>query len=105
MTIFHVATLEDWERARASGRYATSTLGVSLEQEGFIHASHAAQWEGVLARFYAECTEPLVLLEIEPSLLDCPVVEEPPAPGVSETFPHVYGPVPPAAVVSVTRLR
>jgi uncharacterized protein (DUF952 family) len=32
------------------------------------------------------------------------VVEEPPAPGVAETFPHVYGAVPVAAVTSVTPL-
>ena len=49
-------------------------------------------------------TEPLVLLEIDSDLLDVPVVEEPPAPGVEETFPHIYGPLEPAAVVAVTPL-
>lgn len=104
MTLFHVATLADWEQAARTGRYTTSTRGVSLEQQGFVHASRAEQWPGVLSRFYADCTEPLVLLEIEPSLLGCRVVEEPPAPGVEETFPHIYGPVPAAAVVAVTPL-
>ncbi len=32
------------------------------------------------------------------------MVEEPPAPGVEETFPHIYGPLNPAAVVAVTAL-
>jgi uncharacterized protein (DUF952 family) len=102
--IFHVATLADWERACAAGSYTTSTLGRSLAEEGFIHASRADQWRGVLERFYGGVAEPLVLLEIDTGLLDVPVVEEPPAPGVAETFPHVYGAVPVAAVTSVTPL-
>ena len=104
MRIFHIATLADWEAAQRSGAYTTSTYGVSLEQEGFIHASRADQWEGVHAAFYAEVTEPLVLLEIDTDLLDVPVVEEPPAPGIEETFPHVYGAIAPSAVVGVTAL-
>jgi len=104
MRIFHVSTLADWERARVTGTYTTSTLGVSLAQQGFIHASRADQWRGVLSRFYSECTDPLVLLEIDTDLLDSPVVEEAPAPGASETYPHVYGPIKPDAVVAVTPL-
>ena len=104
MRIFHIATLSDWQAAHESGAYATSTLGVTLEQEGYIHASRADQWEGVRAAFYADVTEPLVLLEIETDLLGVPVVEEPPAPDVEETFPHVYGAIRPEAVVAVTPL-
>ena len=104
MRIFHIATLADWQQAQASGAYTTSTRGVTLEQEGFIHASRADQWEGVRAAFYADVAEPLVLLEIDTDLLDAPVVEEPPAPGVTETFPHVYGAIAPRAVVAVTPL-
>jgi len=104
MRIFHIATLADWTDAQASGAYTTSTIGVTLEQEGFLHASRADQWEGVRARYYADITEPLVLLEIDTDLLDVPVIEESPAPGVTETFPHVYGALDPAAVVTVTPL-
>ena len=100
MRIFHIATLADWEAAQESGAYTTSTRGVSLEQEGYIHASRADQWQGVRAAFYADVAEPLVLLEIETDLLDVPVVEEVPAPGMTETFPHVYGAIAPAAVVA-----
>jgi uncharacterized protein (DUF952 family) len=102
--IYHLATAADWVQAQRDGAYTTSTRGVTLEQEGFIHASRADQWEGVRERFYADVEEPLVLLEIDTDLLGVPVVEEPPAPGVDETFPHVYGPLDPAAVVRVTRL-
>jgi uncharacterized protein (DUF952 family) len=102
--IYHLATATDWDQARRDGAYTTSTRGVTLEQEGYIHASRADQWEGVRDRFYADVDEPLVLLEIDTDLLDVPVVEEPPAPGVAETFPHIYGPVPAEAVVVVTSL-
>ena len=104
MRIFHIATLADWTDAQASGAYTTSTVGVTLEEEGFLHASRADQWEGVRARYYADLTEPLVLLEIETDLLDVPVVEEVPAPGMTETYPHVYGALDPGAVVAVTSL-
>ncbi|MBA2956591.1 DUF952 domain-containing protein [Nocardioides sp. MAH-18] len=104
MRIFHIATLADWEAAQASGAYTTSTRGVTLEEEGFIHASRADQWEGVRSAFYADVAEPLVLLEIDTDLLGAPVVEEPPAPDVAETYPHVYGAIAPRAVVAVTRL-
>lgn len=104
MRIFHIATLADWEAAQESGAYTTSTRGVTLEQEGYIHASRADQWEGVRAAFYADVTEPLVLLEIDTDLLDVPVVEEVPAPGMTETFPHVYGAIAPRAVIAVSPL-
>ena len=104
MRIFHLATAGDWQRAQQDGAYTTSTRGVTLEQEGFIHASRVDQWEGVRDRYYADVAEPLVLLEIDTDLLDVPVVEEAPAPGATETFPHVYGAIPPTAVVAVTPL-
>ena len=104
MRIFHLATKADWDAAFESGAYTTSTYGVTLADEGFIHASRADQWEAVRERFYAEVEEPLVLLEIDTDLLDVPVVEELPAPGAAETFPHVYGALDPAAVVTVTQL-
>ena len=103
MRLFHIATSADWEAARGSGRYTTSTYGVTLAEEGFIHASRADQWQGVRERFYAEVTEPLVLLVIDPDLLDVPVVDESP-PGTDETFPHLYGALDPAAVVQVLPL-
>ena len=104
MRIFHIATRADWDAALASGAYTTSTHGVSLADEGFIHASRADQWEGVRERFYTDVTEPLVLLEIDTDLLGVPLVEEPPAPGATETFPHIYGVLKPTAVVAVTPL-
>ena len=105
MLIYHLATAADWAAAQATGAYTTSTLGVTLQQEGFIHASRADQWEAVRQRFYGDVTELLVLLEIDTALLGVPVVEEPPAPDAEETFPHIYGPLRPSAVVAVTPLE
>jgi len=52
--IFHIATATDWAAAQASGSYTTSTRGVSVLDEGFIHASREDQWEGVRDRYYAD---------------------------------------------------
>ena len=100
--IFHIATVADWEAAQASGSYTTSTRGRTLAEEGFIHASRADQWTAVRERWYADVTEPLLLLVIDTDLLDVPVVEEE-VPG-GETFPHLYGPLRPSAVVEALPL-
>ncbi|TQK70530.1 MULTISPECIES: DUF952 domain-containing protein [unclassified Nocardioides] len=102
--IFHLALLRDWEEAQRAGSYTTSTLGRSLAEEGFIHASRADQWTGVRDRFYGEVTDPMVLLQIDPGVLDVPVVDEEPFPGAGETFPHIYGPLPVTAVVKAIPL-
>ncbi|MDO9456773.1 DUF952 domain-containing protein [Nocardioides sp.] len=103
MRIFHIATLADWDAARAAGRYTTSTRGRTLAEEGFIHASRGDQWQGVRQRYYADVTEPLVLLVIDTERLTSPVLDEA-VPGSDETFPHVYGPVDAAAVVQTIPL-
>lgn len=103
MRIFHLALRTEWQAALEAGSYTTSTLGRTLAEEGFIHASRGDQWQAVRERYYADVTEPLVLLVIDPARLRSPVVEEAP-PGVSETFPHVYGPIDTGAVVQVVPL-
>ena len=101
--LFHLALRRDWEEAREAGEYRVSTRGRTLAEEGFLHASYAHQWQGVRDAYYADVTEPLVLLEVDPALLDVPVVEEVPS-GGDEAFPHVYGPLPVTAVVAVRAL-
>jgi uncharacterized protein (DUF952 family) len=98
--IFHLALRREWETAQATGDYRTSTLGRTLDEEGFLHASYDHQWAGVRSAFYAAVDEPLVLLEIDPDRLDVPVVVEAPD-GTGEAFPHIYGPLPVRAVVAV----
>ena len=105
MTIYHAALPDDWRAAQAAGGYRVSTRGRTLEEEGFIHASHDHQVAAVANRFYADVDE-VVLLAIEPEALDAPVIEESPTgDAADETFPHIYGPIPVAAVVSATPWR
>ncbi|MEV0151466.1 MULTISPECIES: DUF952 domain-containing protein [unclassified Nonomuraea] len=92
MTILHLALAADWHAARAAGDYRVSTLGRTLEQEGFIHCSRdPAQLHGVHDAFYTGVTEPLLVLEIDPTGLDV---------RVENGFPHVYGPIPLTAVTA-----
>ena len=96
MRIFHLAEVAHWDEAQRTGAYTQSTLGRSLAEEGFIHASRADQWETVRATYYAGHDGPLVLLEIDTDLLDSPWQEDPVG---QTTFPHVYGPINASAVV------
>ena len=98
MLVFHVATATDWTAAQQSGAYTTSTRGVTLEQEGFLHASRSEQVGDVYDSYYANVGEPLVLLTIDTDRLDVPWRED--AVG-DDSYPHIYGPLSPAAVVDV----
>ncbi len=101
--IYHLALSSDWEAARATGDYRISTRGVTLEQEGFIHASRADQWPVVRERFYADVTEPLILLTIDPARLTADLRVEF-VPEADDSFPHVYGPINLDAVVTTREL-
>jgi glutathione S-transferase len=102
--IVHIALPGDWAAAREAGTYTTSTRGVSLEQEGFIHCSFEHQIERTANAYYADVDE-LVLLEIDPAQLDAELVVEPPFPGADTEFPHVYGPISLAAVTGTRPWR
>jgi glutathione S-transferase len=95
--IYHIAYAEDWASALRDGAYTVSTRGLSLAEQGFIHASTAGQVAGVANAFYAG-ESGLVLLMIEEDKLTPPLRYEP-APGGDELFPHLYGPLNPDAVV------
>lgn len=98
--LLHLAERADWQAARDAGEYRMSTRRLTLAEQGFIHLSLPHQVRGVAERFYADADD-LVLLVIDESMLDAPVRYEPPAPGVDEKFPHLYGPLPLEAVVEV----
>jgi glutathione S-transferase len=101
--IFHIALPEDWAAAQAAGAYTVSTRGVSLDEQGFIHAGdNLEQVEFVRSLAYSD-VEDLLLLVIDETKLDVPVKREE-APEVGMVFPHIYGPLPLAAVVEVRRL-
>ena len=97
--IFHLATRADWDEAVRTGTYATSTVGRTLAEEGFIHASRREQVDGVFDRYYRPLGQPLVLLTIDPAgLTEADVRVERVG---DDTYPHVYGPINTDAVVDV----
>ena len=100
--ILHLTERSLWEEARARGTYEMSTRGRTLQEEGFIHCSTREQLPAVAAFLYGSYDGPddLVVLVVDPARLDVPLEYEAPKPGAEE-FPHVYGPIPVAAVVDV----
>jgi glutathione S-transferase len=95
--IFHLALPDDWAGAFTDGVYLISTRGMTLDEVGFIHCSTRDQMVDTANRFYGD-VEQLVVLTIDPALVPSPIVYEPPAPDVDKLFPHIYGPLPVAAV-------
>ncbi len=96
--IYHVTTKGNWEKALTAGFYETP----SLQTEGFIHNSTAAQVQGVLERYYAGQTN-LVLLHIEETKLISALKYEL-APSVNEEFPHIFGVINLDAIVKTEAL-
>lgn len=97
--LYHLTRRADWEAALAEGEYRLSTLGLTLDEVGFVHCARDHQVAGVAERFFSGQSD-LVLLEIDPTRLDAEIRHEAPTDG-DETFPHLYGPLPTAAVVRV----
>ncbi|MGW3290747.1 DUF952 domain-containing protein [Streptomyces sp. NPDC001002] len=97
--ILHLTERALWDAARSTGTYEISTRGRTLQEEGFVHCSTRAQLPRTAAAFFADLDD-LVVLVVDPDLLDVPVKYEAATPG-GEEFPHVYGPIPVAAVVDV----
>jgi uncharacterized protein (DUF952 family) len=97
--IFHITSRGAWSEAQAKDAYTAD----SLAAEGFIHCSDADQVTWVAnQRFHGR--QDLVLLRIDPARLGCEVRYEN-LEGGEQIFPHVYGPIPVAAVVDVVDFR
>lgn len=85
MLIYHIVLPEVW------AAFDTELYrAVSLETEGFIHCSFADQLDVVIARYYENESE-VVVLEIESEKLMSRVITEPST--GSEIYPHIYGPI------------
>nr|WP_108870530.1 DUF952 domain-containing protein [Tessaracoccus timonensis] len=106
--MFHLALPEDWADAQTSGRYAMSTRGVTLAEQGFIHASkNGEQVRRVRSLVFSDVEDILLLHIDEHRLTDAGLVVrmEPgdPSDPNSELYPHLYGgPLPVSAVVAVS---
>jgi uncharacterized protein (DUF952 family) len=97
--LFHLTERSVWEAARRSGEYRMSTRGVSFEDAGFVHCALRHQVRGVAERYFADA-EDLVLLVIDRARLTTRVEFEAAESG-AEPFPHIYAPLPLAAVRAV----
>jgi len=103
-TILHITTRVEWDAARAAGSYRAPSLDV----DGFIHCSTAAQATASASRYFRGRTD-LVLLCIDEGRLAAEVRYEPPSaplgaapdPRAAERLPHVYGPIDLDAVIRV----
>lgn len=97
--LVHLCGTEQWARCRRMGGIVPEDIGGGE----FIHLSTPEQVHLPANRLYRG-RDDLVLLHIDPTRLAAPVRWEP---GVatdpeSMLFPHLYGPLPVAAVVRVT---
>lgn len=100
--LVHLCCSGDWERAQASGTLRPE----SLHSVGFVHLSTLQQVHLPANRLYRGRAD-LVLLQVDPAKVGAPVRWELGAPGDPEAmlFPHLYGPLPVAAVIGVRDYR
>ncbi|HLL68424.1 MAG TPA: DUF952 domain-containing protein [Micromonosporaceae bacterium] len=97
--LLHITERTTWTTALRTGWYRTSTRGLTLDQQGFIHCSLPHQLRSVAEYVYGDAGD-LVVLVIDGERLSAPVVYEAPEPG-AEKYPHIYGAVPTSAVSEV----
>lgn len=101
--LFHITERAVWLQAVRAGEYTMSTRGVTLQEQGFVHCSLRHQLRGVAEVVYGDA-EDLVVLVIDTAQVPAPVRLEAPGPGAEE-YPHIYGPLPVAAVTDVITVR
>jgi uncharacterized protein (DUF952 family) len=97
--LYHVVTRVEWQHAVRRGR---------LEELPFLHLCTAGQLPGVVDRYYRDRPD-VVVLAVDPAALGGDVRWEAgvdPTTGSAsavsgERFPHLYGPLPAAAIVEV----
>ena len=93
--LFHITTEVELTEARSRGEYRPR----AFERERFVHCSYLSQVAATATRIFRGRAD-LVLLEIDSVQLHCEVVDEN-LEGGTETFPHVYGPIPLTAITRI----
>ena len=96
--IYHICRQEEWQAGESAGAYGGSSQDLA---DGFIHFSGPDQVRASAAKHRAG-QEGLVLLEVEASVLGPNLKWEASRGGA--LFPHLYGPLDPAAVMRVLPL-
>lgn len=96
--LVHICTVEQWRQAERAGERVPETYAA----DGFVHLSTTAQVHLPANRLFAGRTD-LVLLHLDPARFGAEVRWEPGVPGDPDAmlFPHLYGPLPVAAVTGV----
>ncbi len=97
--LVHICAEDEWRIAEGLGELRPG----SLDAVGFVHLSSPEQVHLPANRIYAGRRD-LLLLHVDPGKLTAPVRWEPGVPSdpASMRFPHLYGPLPVAAVTSIT---
>jgi len=101
--IYHITTEAEWNKAQSCGEVSAE----SLAAEGFIHCSRQTQLLAVANRFFPGASNLFVLGINEESVLPWLVYEGPTDASdafAQESFPHIYGAIPVAAVVAVASM-
>jgi len=100
--LLHLTTPADWRAALDAG----AVVPPSLAEVGFVHLSTPDQVHLPAERLFPGRRD-VVVLVVDPVRLPDPVRLEPGVPGdpASMRFPHLYGPLPTAAVVAVLPWR
>lgn len=94
MAIYHLASRAHWDNALITGEYRGSTLGASLEQVGYVHASTGAQLHRVAEIVYRDVEVELVVLVLDEGVITSTGTEvRYEDGGDGQLFPHIYGPV------------
>lgn len=98
--IYHIAHQKDWAAAQESGSYTVE----SLQNEGFIHLSTAAQVVKTANNYYQGVSD-LVILRIDDGQLDNEKLRYEAAPyPPHDLFPHYYDALPTTAAVQTVPL-
>ena len=97
-TVYKIIAADTWQAATASGAFIGA--GIDLN-DGYIHLSTGAQARRT-AELYFKGQDNLVLVAVDGSSLGAALKYEPSRGG--DLFPHVYGPLPLTAVLSMRPL-
>ncbi|MBB4953131.1 uncharacterized protein (DUF952 family) [Agrobacterium vitis] len=92
-TIYKIISEKLWSEARQAGVFSGALIDVA---DGFIHFSTASQARET-ARLYFSGQSDLLLIAVDAASLGEDLVFEPSRHG--DLFPHLYGPLPLAAVL------
>lgn len=96
--LYHLISEADWEAVR----HLDEVTAESLATEGFVHCSWGRQVAGTLAKHFPGRTD-LLALRLDAEAVAGLLVEED-SYGSGQTFPHLYGPIPAAAVTEAIHL-